>query len=94
VLAGGRIVADDSPAGLAQRVGGTSEVRWTSGGERFVHATEDAADFLRGLLSQSADVQDLEVHRASLEDAYLALSQQHEAGGAEQAARRFLEVTR
>ena len=94
ILAGGRIVADDSPAGLAGRVGGTAEVRWSSGGERFVHATEDAADFLRGLLAQSGDVADLEVHRASLEDAYLALSQQHEAGGAEQAARRFLEVTR
>jgi ABC-2 type transport system ATP-binding protein len=94
ILAGGRIVADDSPAGLAQRVGGTAEVRWSSGGQRFVHATEDAADFLRGLLAQSGDVQDLEVHRASLEDAYLTLSQQHEAGGAEQAARRFVEVTR
>ena len=94
VLAGGRIVADDSPAGLAQRVGGTSEVRWTSDGERFVHATDDATAFLRGLLDQPGEVQDLEVHRASLEDAYLALSQQHEAGSAEQAARTFLAVTR
>ena len=94
ILAGGRIVADDSPAGLSRRVGGTAEVRWTSGGEQFVHATDDAAVFLRGLLNEPGDVQDLEVHRASLEDAYLALSQQHEAGGAEQAARRFLEVTR
>jgi ABC-2 type transport system ATP-binding protein len=94
ILAGGRIVADDSPAGLARRVGGTSEVRWTSGGERFVHATDDAAVFLRGLLGEPGVVEDLEVHRASLEDAYLALSQQHEAGGVEDAARRFVEVTR
>ena len=94
ILAGGRIVADDSPAGLARRVGGTSEVRWTSGSERFVHATDDPALFLRGLLAEPSAVDDLEVHRASLEDAYLALSQQHEAGGAEQAARKFLEVTR
>ncbi|GAA1436736.1 ABC transporter ATP-binding protein [Microlunatus lacustris] len=94
ILAGGRIVADDSPAGLAQRVGGTSEVRWTSSGERFVHATDDASAFLRELLGQPGEVEDLEVHRASLEDAYLALSQQHETGGAEQAARRFLAVAR
>ena len=94
ILAGGRIVADDSPAGLAQRVGGTSEVRWTSSGERFVHATDDATAFLRELLGQPGEVADLEVHRASLEDAYLALSQQHEAGGGEQAARRFLAVAR
>ncbi len=94
ILAGGRIVADDSPAGLARRAGGTAEVRWTSGGERFVHATDDAAVFLRGLLGEPGEVVDLEVHRASLEDAYLGLSQQHEAGGVEDAARRFVEVTR
>ncbi len=94
ILAGGQIVADDSPAGLAHRVGGSSEVRWIRDGERFVHSTDDASAFLRGLLAEPGGVEELEVHRASLEDAYLTLSRQHEAGGADQAARRFVEVTR
>ena len=42
ILAGGRIVADDSAEGLARRVAGEAEVRWSRDGERFVHATEDA----------------------------------------------------
>jgi ABC-2 type transport system ATP-binding protein len=95
ILAGGRIVADDSPAVLAHRVAGESEVTWTRGGERFVHATDDAADFLRRLLAEDgAEVTDLEVRRASLEDAYLSLVQQHESGEAQDAARLFEEVAR
>ncbi|WP_244246817.1 ABC transporter ATP-binding protein [Nocardioides euryhalodurans] len=95
ILAGGRIVADDSAEGLALRVAGESEVRWTRDGERFVHATTEATRFVRDLFVQHGDaVQDLEVHRASLEDAYLTLVQQHEAGAAAEAARSFAEVTR
>ena len=95
ILAGGRIVADDSAQGLAMRVAGESEVRWTRDGERFVHSTADATRFVRELFAQYGDdVHDLEVHRASLEDAYLTLVQQHEAGKAEQAADAFAEVTR
>ena len=93
ILAGGRIVADDSPQGLAQRVAGESEVRWTRDGERFVHATDDATRFVRELFPQHGEeVEDLEVHRASLEDAYLTLVQQHESGKAAEAARDFVEV--
>ena len=93
ILAGGRIVADDSPQGLAQRVAGESEVRWTRDGERFVHATDDATRFVRELfLEHGEEVEDLEVHRASLEDAYLTLVQQHEAGKADEAVRDFVEV--
>ena len=48
-------------------------------GERFVHSTEDATAFVRELLAQHGDdVADLEVRRASLEDTYMALVQQHE----------------
>jgi ABC-2 type transport system ATP-binding protein len=95
ILAGGRIVADDSPQGLASRVAGESEVRWSRGGERFVHATTDATKLLRELFAQYGDdVQDIEVHRASLEDAYLTLVQQHESGRADQAVEAFVEVTR
>jgi ABC-2 type transport system ATP-binding protein len=95
VLAGGRIVADDSPSGLAHRVAGETEVTWSRGGERFVHATDDPAGFLRHLLNEDGpEVTDLEVRRATLEDAYLALVQHHESGQTEDAARLFERVTR
>jgi len=95
ILAGGRIVADDSAEGLALRVAGEAEVKWTRDGERFVHATADATRFVRELFAQYGDeVEDLEVRRANLEDAYLTLVQQHEAGRAEAAAATFAEVTR
>ena len=90
ILAGGRIVADDSPEGLARRVAGEAEVKWTRAGERFVHAADDATAFVRELFAQYGDeVRDLEVRRASLEDAYLTLVQQHESGECRQAAGRL-----
>jgi len=94
ILAGGRIVADDSAEGLARRVAGEAEVKWTRDGERFVHSTADSTKFVRELLNQHGeDVLDLEVRRASLEDAYLTLVQQHESGSTEQAVDAFVEVT-
>ncbi|MGA9747686.1 MAG: ABC transporter ATP-binding protein [Nocardioides sp.] len=95
ILAGGRIVADDSADGLARRVSGEAEIKWTREGERFVHSAADATAFVRDLIAQHGDeVADLEVRRASLEDAYLALVQQHESGRADAAADLFAEVTR
>jgi ABC-2 type transport system ATP-binding protein len=79
ILDEGRIVADGSADQLARRVSGTAEVRWTSGGERFVHATRDATAFVRELLAQNDDVADLEVRRASLEDTYMAMVHRREA---------------
>ena len=94
ILAGGRIVADDSAEGLARRVAGEAEVKWTRDGERFVHSAADSTKFVRELLTQYGDeVHDLEVRRASLEDAYLTLVQQHESGSTEQAVDAFVEVT-
>lgn len=95
ILAGGRIVADDTPDGLARRVAGAAEVRWSMDGERFVHQTDDPTGFVRDLFAQGGDsVNDLDIRRASLEDAYLSLVQQHEAGHAEAAAQLFREATR
>ena len=82
ILAGGRIVADGSAEQLTRQVAGTSEVRWTCRGERFVHAADDATPFVRQLFEQHGDdVADLEVHRASLEDTYIAMVARHESGG-------------
>ena len=96
VLAGGRIVADDTPDGLARRVAGESEVRWSVDGQRRLETTADPTSFVRHLLrGPDGDlVKDLDIRRASLEDAYLSLVQQHEAGHTEAAARLFTEVTR
>ncbi len=82
ILAGGRIVADGSVDELARRVAGTSEVRWSRDGQRFVHSTADATGFLRELLaSPGPEIGELEVRRASLEDTYMAMVRRHEEPG-------------
>ncbi len=82
VLDEGRIVADGSAAQLARDLTTPAEVRWASGGQRHVHAVRqgDPSTFVRDLLARSPDVTELEVHRASLEDSYLALVQRAESG--------------
>jgi ABC-2 type transport system ATP-binding protein len=75
VLDEGRIVADGSADELARQLTTAAEVRWTSGGQRHVHAARegDPSGFVRDLLRENPDVTDLEVRRASLEDTYMAL---------------------
>lgn len=81
ILAAGRIVADGSADQLARQVAGDAQVRWTKNDENFVHATTDAAGFVRDLFRQDTDlITDLEVRRTSLEDTYLTLVHQHETG--------------
>lgn len=84
LLAGGRIIADGSPDSLRRQVAGPAEVRWTQGGTHHVHATEDPTAFLRGLLGEDADITDLEVRRANLEDAYISLVHHIEVAGADE----------
>ncbi|MEW1929856.1 MULTISPECIES: ABC transporter ATP-binding protein [unclassified Streptomyces] len=77
ILSGGRIIADGSPDDLARRTAGRDEVRWTYGGRHFVKATAESTAFVRELFREHGDaVGELEVHRASLEDTYLALVRQ------------------
>jgi ABC-2 type transport system ATP-binding protein len=80
ILTGGRIVADGSADELARRVNRDAQIKWSRGGEHFVHTTTDPVAFVRGLLAQHADVADLEVRRATLEHTYLAMVQQQESG--------------
>ena len=71
-----------------------AEVKWTRDGKRFVHSAEDPTRFVRELLGQYGDeIADLEVRRASLEDSYMALVQQFEAGR-DDVALEFAEVRR
>jgi ABC-2 type transport system ATP-binding protein len=95
ILAGGRIVADGSADQLARQVSAKAEVRWSRGGECFVHATDDGTRFVRELLAQYGEsVGDLEVRRATLEDVYMAMVHRHETGGPEAAASQFEAVGR
>jgi ABC-2 type transport system ATP-binding protein len=77
VLRSGEIVASGTPAELVAAVPGT-EIRYRRDGERIVVRTEDPVRVLHELTSQAlsdgVDLDGLEVHRASLEDVYLALT--------------------
>ena len=92
VLAAGQIVADGSPEELARQVASQAEVRWSQDGQRHVHATLDATAFVRDLLARHDDVGDLEIRRATLEDTYLAMVAQHEAGQTRAAVRAFSDA--
>jgi ABC-2 type transport system ATP-binding protein len=84
VLDEGRIVADGSADELARKLATAAEVRWTSGGRRHIHAVRegDPSVFVRDLLAKNADVTELEVRGASLEDTYMALVHRAESGQA------------
>jgi ABC-2 type transport system ATP-binding protein len=77
VLRRGEIVASGTPAELIATVPGT-EIRYRRDGEQVVLRTEEPVRALHELTSQAlADgrqLESLEVHRASLEDVYLALT--------------------
>ena len=81
ILAGGVIVADGTAEALAQQVAHESEVRWSVNGQRFVERSASPTRFVQQLFAQHGDaVGGLEVRRSSLEDTYLTLVAQHEAG--------------
>jgi ABC-2 type transport system ATP-binding protein len=95
ILAGGAIIADGSPDKLTRLASTDAEVRWSRDGERFVHATKDATAFVRQLFTQYGEaIADLEVRRASLEDAYMAFVREYESGRSAAALQAFEEVTR
>ena len=95
ILAGGAIIADGSADHLSRKMSTASEVKWTRGGERFVHSAEDSTGFVRELFEKHGEeVSELEVRPASLEDAYMELVRRFESGEEENAARKFEEVGR
>ena len=96
VLDGGSIIADGSADQLSRKMStrrggqvdpGRSAIRACAG--------PDATRFVRELFEQYGEgITDLEVRRASLEDAYMALVRQFESGQGGTAAREFEEVGR
>lgn len=93
ILAAGTIVADGSADALARQVQGRTQVSWRRENKTFVHAAEHAVAYVRQLLAQHDDIDDLEVRRASLEDTYLTMVQQHESGQATDAVATFAKAT-
>jgi ABC-2 type transport system ATP-binding protein len=90
ILAGGTIIAEGSADVLSRRMSTESEVKWSRDGQRFVHSTPEAPRFIHDLFAQYGDgISDLEVRRASLEDAYMSLVRRFESGQGESAAREF-----
>ena len=86
VLAGGTIVADGSPDDLRHRMSATASVTFRRDGQRHTESTDDPVSCLRSVLAEPGEVTDLEVRRASLEEAYLALVHQVETGADSTAA--------
>ncbi|MCW4456966.1 ABC transporter ATP-binding protein [Microbacterium sp. MPKO10] len=80
ILAGGGIIADGTPFELTKSVSRTAEISWQENGQHQLHTAEDSTQFVRELLAHNDDVTDLEIRRATLEDAYLSLVEKFEAG--------------
>ncbi|GAA0593437.1 ABC transporter ATP-binding protein [Kribbella sandramycini] len=74
ILTAGRIVATGTPTDLTTSITAPHDVRYTLGVQQFQHQILDSTPFVQALFAQHGDaVQNLEVHRPTLEDAYLAL---------------------
>src|SRR5207302_1825886 len=72
ILAGGAIIADGSPDALSRQMATETEVKWTLDGQRFVHSTAEATEFVHRLFLQHGEaIADLEVRRGGLEDVYM-----------------------
>ncbi len=73
VIAGGRIVAVDSPARLVGYVDTAATVQWIEGGEVQVERTDFPTELIRQRSEGGAELAQLTVTRPTLEDAYLQL---------------------
>jgi ABC-2 type transport system ATP-binding protein len=97
ILAGGRIVADGPAEELSRQASAEATVRWTLDGQPFEQATAEPTGFVRRLFEEHGEaIGGLEVRRASLEDTYLTMVREWEAGSApgERAAHTAGEGTR
>jgi ABC-2 type transport system ATP-binding protein len=73
VIAGGRVVAVDSPQRLIQHVGSAATVRWRVGDDFHVEETHHPTDLIRRRSADGVELAELTVSRPTLEDAYLRL---------------------
>ena len=73
VIAGGRVVAVDSPQRLIRHVGSAATVRWRVGDDFHVEETHHPTDLIRRRSADGVELAELTVSRPTLEDAYLRL---------------------
>ncbi|MHA7652198.1 ABC transporter ATP-binding protein [Mycobacterium sp. ML4] len=78
VIAGGRLVAVDSPARLTEYVNSAATVRWVEGEEVHVEQTHHPTDLIRQRSMDGRELSQLTVTRPTLEDAYLQLIGAHD----------------
>lgn len=73
VVAGGRVVAVDSPERLTSQANSMATVRWVDGDRVHVEHTSRPTELIRLRSAAGAELAQLTVTRPSLEDAYLQL---------------------
>jgi ABC-2 type transport system ATP-binding protein len=73
VIAGGRVVAVDSPTRLTAHVDVTATVKWLDGGVLRTEHTDRPTELIRQRSTEGAELTQLTVTRPTLEDAYLHL---------------------
>ncbi|OBJ55154.1 ABC transporter [Mycobacterium sp. 1423905.2] len=73
VIAGGKVVAVDSPAKLTEYVSSVATVRWIEGDEVHVEHTDQPTELIRRRSRSGTELAGLTVTRPTLEDAYLQL---------------------
>ncbi|MBB6569681.1 ABC transporter ATP-binding protein [Kribbella sandramycini] len=81
ILAGGKIMADGTAAELGRQVAGQAEIKYSVAGQAQVDHADDATAHVRELFARHGDaLGDLEVHKPTLEDIYMTLVREFEAG--------------
>lgn len=73
VLAGGRIVAEGTPATLGGRAQSGAKVSWQENGAAKMEEVADPTELIRQLVKTEADLRTLTITRPTLEDVYLNL---------------------
>lgn len=73
VIAGGRLVAVDTPHRLTAAAHATATVRWIDRGEERIMHTDRPTEFIRQQAAAGGELTALTVTRPGLEDAYLHL---------------------
>ncbi|MGB3351838.1 MAG: ABC transporter ATP-binding protein [Mycobacterium sp.] len=73
VIAGGKVVAMDSPTRLTEHVNTSATVRWMVGDEIRVEHTDYPTELIRQRSADGTELAQLTVTRPTLEDAYLHL---------------------
>lgn len=73
VIADGKVVAVDSPAGLTEHLSTAATVRWVEDGQVHTEHTDFPTELIRQRSRDGAEMAQLTVTRPTLEDAYLHL---------------------